>query len=122
MNKEAQMTFRVEHDLRRDFAEAVASVSERPAAQLLRQFMRKFSQAVEAGQVLENGETEAIEKMAIEIAHAELLGRVESAKFGIASVALEGLKLPAEYQNILIQRAKDGKFDSQELIDLVTRQ
>lgn len=41
MSKEVQMTFRVEPALRAEFSEAAAQ-ADRPAAQLLREFMRAY--------------------------------------------------------------------------------
>lgn len=41
MSKEVQMTFRVEPELRAEFADA-AALDDRPAAQVLREFMRAY--------------------------------------------------------------------------------
>lgn len=42
MTKEVQMTFRVEPELRADFTNAARMFADRPAAQVLREFMRSY--------------------------------------------------------------------------------
>lgn len=42
MSKEVQMTFRVEPELRADFTNAARVFADRPAAQVLREFMRSY--------------------------------------------------------------------------------
>jgi len=80
MPKEAQMTFRIEPELRAAFADA-AALEDRPVAQLLREFMRAYvAQAHERGQVVAN---EAISA-------AERRRRENAVNFARASVGLEG--------------------------------
>lgn len=50
MSKEVQMTFRVEPELRAAFSDA-ALLEDRPAAQVLREFMRAYVNLEDAGQV-----------------------------------------------------------------------
>lgn len=120
MTKEVQMTIRLDRDLRNDFTEAVSAVSERSGSQLVRQFMRQFARAVRSGEVVDHEESKTIGSIADEIAKDAIRSRIRSAEFGIASVGLEGLDIPKEYQDMLIARAKNGNFDGQELVKLVT--
>lgn len=48
MSKEVQMTFRVEPALRAEFSEAAAQ-ADRPAAQILREFMRAYVNECQRG-------------------------------------------------------------------------
>ena len=68
MSKEVQMTIRVERDLRNEFTEAVAAVTERSGSQLVRQFMRQFSRAVQSGVLQDQDEGKTINAIADEIA------------------------------------------------------
>ena len=82
MSKEVQMTFRVESDLRSDFARA-AMAEDRPAAQLLREFMRAYV----------NHSRERLPTSASDdISPAEKRRREQAVSFARASVGLEGFK------------------------------
>jgi len=58
MAKEVQMTIKMERDLREAFLAAAAS-EQRPAAQIMREFMREFIARSEAGNSEPNAETRA---------------------------------------------------------------
>jgi predicted DNA-binding protein len=81
MLKDVQMTFRIEPELRAKFTEAALSTN-RPAAQVLREFMRSFVE--DAGQ------------RPVTISPAERRRRQEAVDFARASVGLEGFVISAE--------------------------
>jgi hypothetical protein len=82
MPKEVQMTFRVESELRAEFSDA-ALLEDRPAAQLLREFMRAY-----VAQSSERRHSRANES----ISPAESRRREAAVNFARASVGLEGFK------------------------------
>lgn len=82
MSKEVQMTFRVEPELRAEFADA-ALLEDRPAAQVLREFMRAYV----------NQSRERDQRPANDLISGEESRRREKAvSFARASVGLEGFK------------------------------
>ena len=81
MSKEVNMTFRVEPDLRSSFSEA-AELEHRPAAQVLRDFMREY---------VERARTRAPAQPLISA--AERKRRENAVNYGRSSVGLEGFKL-----------------------------
>lgn len=85
MSKEVQMTFRVEPELRAEFSNAVL-LEDRPAAQVLREFMRAY-----VSQSRERGHSPANEA----ISSAEKHRREAAVNFARSSVELEGFK-PSE--------------------------
>lgn len=86
MSKESSMTFRVEPQLRQQF-NAAAEADHRPAAQLLREFMRSYVDRVQH-------KTDS----AREIDTRESDGRRADFEAAVASVALEGFSVPADYK------------------------
>ncbi len=82
MSKEVQMTFRVEPDLRSDFSEAVA-LADRPAAQVLREFMRAY-----VSESLQRDNATIDDPFSL----AERRRRKAAVDFARASVGLEGFK------------------------------
>lgn len=77
--KDVQMTFRVDSQLRDQFMKA-AEQNHLPAAQLLRDFMRKYVNFVQSPAVDD----------------AQVRRRREAAKFARANVGLEGFRISAE--------------------------
>jgi predicted DNA-binding protein len=104
--KEASMTFRVETGLREQFA-AAAEREHRPAAQVLREFMRayveKAQEKAEAAEALPRIDAEERER------------RQAAVNYGWASVGLEGFPISEEDKNHA-QRFIDGEIDLQEFV------
>ena len=100
MNKQATMTFRVEHDLRDSFNEATER-NHIPAAQVLRAFMRDYvRQARNPAPV---------------ISPAERKRREEAVNYARASVSLEGFKIgKAEEEHA--RRFINGEIDMPEFL------
>ena len=94
MPKEVQMTFRVELDLRDNFADA-AKQDQLPAAQVLREFMRTY-----VNQSRERAANDAISP-------AEKRRRERAVAFARGSVNLEGLT-PSSAAELAAQRFIDG--------------
>lgn len=82
MSKDVQMTFRVESELRTEFSDA-ALLEDRPAAQVLREFMRAY-----VNQSRERGHRPANDL----VSPAESRRRTQALNFARASVGLEGFK------------------------------
>ena len=82
MSKAVQMTFRVEPELRAAFSDA-ASLEDRPAAQVLREFMRAY---VNRSRERSHSSANAA------ISPAESRRREAAVTFARASVGLEGFK------------------------------
>jgi hypothetical protein len=103
--KEVQMTFRVEPELRAEFSEAVV-LEDRPAAQVLREFMRAYV----------NQSRERLQKPANDLITPEEMYRRERAvNFARASVALEGFK-PYEEDEELSRRYIAGEITISDAI------
>ena len=105
MTKEVQMTFRIEPELRAQFAEA-ALQEDRPAAQVLREFMRAYvEQARERGSAKDA------------ISPIERRWREDAARFAHASVSLEGFK-PSKEVLAQIRRHIDGEIPLAGLVQV----
>ena len=100
--KEACMTFRVEADLRRQFAEA-AERAHRPAAQVLRDFMRAYIERAQAP------------RPSAGISEAERQKRQEAVTYAWASVGLEGFTIGNEDREHA-RRFVDGEIDLPEFV------
>lgn len=106
MNKAVTMTFRVEADLRAQFAEA-AELEHRPAAQVLRDFMREYVQRTAA--------RTAHQAISPPIEHHKRQEREEAVNYARASVALEGFQLsPADEEHA--QRFIRGEIDLAQFV------
>ncbi|MDR0781100.1 MAG: antitoxin VbhA family protein [Pseudomonadales bacterium] len=105
--KEVSMTIRVEPDLRASFS-AAAELEHRPAAQVLREFMRNYvervGQRVPVPQSLNHA-----------ISTAERLRREKAFAYARASVELEGFKLSAADEKHA-QRFINGEIDLPEFV------
>ena len=100
MNKQATMTFRVEHDLRDSFNEATER-NHIPAAQVLRAFMRDYVRQAR--------------NPAPAISSAERKRREEAVNYARASVSLEGFKIgKAEEEHA--RRFINGEIDMPEFL------
>lgn len=107
MSKEVQMTFRIEPELRAEFTDA-ALQEHRPAAQVLREFMRAYvSKARERQSVPVNDVISA----------AERRRRESAASFARASVGLEGFKLSNEVE-AQTRRFINGEIELAEFIQV----
>jgi hypothetical protein len=100
--KEATMTFRVETGLREQFA-AAAECEHRPAAQVLRDFMRAYVKSAQ----------EKAARPRIDAAERER--RQAAVNYGWASVGLEGFSISEEDRNYA-QRFIDGEIDLREFV------
>ena len=105
MSKEVQMTFRVEPDLRSDFSEAVA-LADRPAAQVLREFMRAY---VSESRQRDNATIDD------PVSLAERRRRKAAVDFARASVGLEGFK-PSKADDDLTRRYVAGEITVSDAI------
>lgn len=99
MNKEVNMTIRIEPDLRTRFTQA-AELEHRPAAQVIRDFMRTY---------VEKSEERS------RISPEERRRRQEAVQFGRANVELEGFKIPDE-ERVHAQRFVSGEIGIDEYI------
>ena len=108
--KDAQMTFRVEPELRDSFIEAVG-MEQRPAAQVLRDFMREYVSHVR----------QAPTDKSSFIAPAEQSRRQNAFHSALASVGLEGFKVPDEYE-VRAKRFIEGEIEFSELTKAVHEQ
>ena len=109
MSKEVQMTIRVEPELRASFTEA-ADLQHRPAAQVLREFMRsyvKFTQEKVAIKPALNG---------VQI-DAQRRKRQDAVDFARASVGLEGFRTSPD-DDAIAKRFVNGEIDFSELMKL----
>jgi hypothetical protein len=107
MSKEVQMTFRIEPELRAEFTGA-ALQEHRPAAQVLREFMRAYViQSRERGISPENDSISA----------AERRRREDAASFALASVGLEGFK-PSKQALAQTRRHINGEIQLSELVQV----
>jgi len=103
MNKEASMTFRVEEDLRDKFS-AAAKLEYRPAAQVLRDFMRNYVEQVRkrtAG--------------ADYISSSERMRREKAVNAARASIGLEGFKVSKEDEE-QAHRFINGEIDLSDFL------
>ena len=112
MIKEVQMTFRVEPDLRAEFAQATER-DHRPAAQVLREFMRRYVQ--------EDRERVDAQRASSVVNAAERQKREDAANFARGSVGLEGFKVTEEYA-VQTQRFINGEIEFSALTQAVHEQ
>jgi hypothetical protein len=105
MSKDVQMTFRVEPELRAEFTDA-ASRDHRPAAQVLREFMRAYvADARERQHASANGA----------ISLAERRRRENAVNFARSSVGLEGF-VPSEAEEERARRFVNGEIQLAEFV------
>lgn len=104
MSKEVSMTFRVEPDLRSRFSEA-AELDHRPAAQVLRDFMREYVEERE----------ERLQRTRPLISDAERKRREQAVNYGRSSVGLEGFKL-SKADERHAQRFINGEIELAEFV------
>lgn len=110
MGKEVNMTFRVEPDLRSRFAEA-AELEHRPAAQVLRDFMRDYvDRSIRRAPVTRPA-----------ISAAERRQREEAVSYARASVGLEGFQL-SKTDELHAQRFINGEIELPEYVKGPTRE
>ena len=107
MSKDVQMTFRVEPDLRAEFSNA-ALLADRPAAQVLREFMRAY-----VNDARERGANPADDA----ISPGERRRREDAASFALASVGLEGFK-PSKAALAQTRRHINGEIQLSELVQV----
>lgn len=100
MSKEVTMTIRVESDLRSSFSEA-AEQEHRPAAQVLRDFMREY--------------VERVRTRTPAISPAERKRREDAVNYGRSSVGLEGFKL-SKADERHAQRFINGEIELAEFV------
>ncbi|EMP3151678.1 antitoxin VbhA family protein [Salmonella enterica] len=105
MSKEVSMTFRVEPDLRSRFSEA-AELDHRPAAQVLRDFMREY---------VEEREERLQRTRAPLISAAERKRREQAVNYGRSSVGLEGFQL-SKADEKHAQRFINGEIELAEFV------
>lgn len=103
MGKEVQMAFRVERDLREDFSQATER-NHRPAAQVLREFMRAY-----VSQDRRQPANDAI-------SNAERQQRQDAVGFARANVGLEGFKTTADEEEHC-RRFIAGEIDLAEFVE-----
>lgn len=107
MSKEVQMTFRIEPELRAEFAHAVLQ-EHRPAAQVLREFMRAYvNQARERQTPPTNDAMSASERRR----------RENAVNFARSSVSLEGFQ-PSEADEARARRFISGEIELAEFVQL----
>lgn len=104
MSKEVQMTFRVESGLRTDFA-AAAAAEDRPAAQLLREFMRTY---------VNQSKQKLLTTANDNVSPAEKRRREQAVNFARASVGLEGFK-PSPAAEASARQFINGRVNMAEL-------
>lgn len=113
MTKEVQMTFRVEPDLRAEFTQATER-DHRPAAQVLREFMRRYVQQDRERVAAQRASTVVVDA-------AERQKREDAANFARGSVGLEGFKVTEEYA-VQTQRFINGEIEFSALTQAVHEQ
>lgn len=104
MSKEASMTFRVESQLRKQF-NAAAEAEHRPAAQILRDFMRSYVEHVHGKAV----SAHRIDPIESERRRADF-------DAAVGSVGLEGFSVPASYKTEA-ERFMRGEIEFSELTE-----
>lgn len=107
MPKEVQMTFRIESDLRAEFTKA-ALQDHRPAAQVLREFMRAYVNEVRErqGSAANNA-----------ISDSERRRRESAVNFARSSVGLEGFQ-PSKEAEAHARRFINGEIELAEFIQV----
>jgi hypothetical protein len=107
MSKEVQMTFRIEPELRAEFTDA-ALQEHRPAAQVLREFMRAY--VVQSRERSPSPANDAISP-------AESRRREQAVSFARASVGLEGFK-PSKAEEAHARRFIKGEIQLAEFVQV----
>jgi hypothetical protein len=107
MPKDVQMTFRIEPELRAEFTDA-ALKEHRPAAQVLREFMRAY--VTEARERQNAPANDAISA-------AERRRRENAINFARSSVGLEGLK-PSGAEEYHARRFINGEIELAEFVQM----
>lgn len=108
MSKDVQMTFRIEPDLRAEFTDA-ALQEHRPAAQVLREFMRAYVNEARERQNAPANDA---------ILAAERRRRRENAvNFARSSVGLEGFK-PSKAEEAHARRFINGEIELAEFVQV----
>jgi hypothetical protein len=110
MNKEVTMTFRVESDLRSRFT-AAAELEHRPAAQVLREFMREYVERIHI-------------KGAVPvdvIPDPERSRREKAVNFANASIGLEGFKVSKE-DEALARNFINGEIGIADILEAAREQ
>lgn len=105
MLKDVQMSFRIEPELRADFVEA-AMAEDRPAAQVLREFMRAY--------VTQSRQHKAAHDQSL-ITPDESRERLAAVNFSRASLGLEGFK-PHPEDEKLYRRYVAGEINMSDVI------
>lgn len=107
MSKKTTMTFRIDANLKKQFMDA-ADKMNMPAAQVLRSLIHDFIQR--------NQEKSGDQKSGTLITLEEQEKRRKAARFAIASVGLEGFKVPeSEIQHM--ERFISGEISFQEFME-----
>lgn len=106
MIKDEQMIFRVPRDLKAEFQQAANSI-ERPAAQVLREFMRTFVARINQAEPTRPIDTTPAQRQA-------------AVDFGRASVALEGLAISPQAE-ALQQQFVRGDISIEECVAAIKR-
>ena len=109
MSKEVQMTFRIEPELRAEFTDA-ALQEHRPAAQVLREFMRAY-----VNDARERQNTPANDA----ISAGERRRRENAVNFARSSVGLEGFT-PSKAQEAHARRFISGEIQLAEFVHVKT--
>lgn len=104
--KDVQMTFRVEPELRASFTEA-AEAEHRPAAQVLREFMREYVAHVRQARASHST-----------LSAAEQNRRRKAFNSALASVGLEGFEVTEAYK-VQAERFIKGEIEFSELTRIV---
>jgi hypothetical protein len=107
MASDVQMTFRIDSELRREFVD-LANQSDMSAAQVLRQFMRRY---VEEFKVKDSQSAFSTDL----ISAAERRRREDAFKFASGSVGLEGFILSDQIK-ATSQKFIDGEIDLNQFI------
>jgi hypothetical protein len=107
MSKEVQMTFRVEAELRNEFANATA-IADRPAAQVLRELMRGY---------IDQSRHPVNDMPRTEISSADMQRRRDAVNFARASVGLEGYRLSEDAEG-KAREFINGTIDLHEFLEM----
>lgn len=107
MSKEVQMTFRIEPELRAEFTDA-ALQEHRPAAQVLREFMRTY-----VNEMRERRDAPANDA----ISAAERRRRESAVNFARSSIGLEGFK-PSKADEAHARRFINGEIQLADFVQV----
>lgn len=107
MSKDVQMTFRIEPELRAEFTDA-AMQEHRPAAQVLREFMRAYVNEARERQNAPANDA---------ISAGERRRRENAVNFARSSVGLEGFK-PSKAEEAHARRFINGEIELAEFVQV----